>query len=152
MFKDNFDLLRFQNKKSKFDTLKQEMFHNEDFNQRHANIAIQSSTSLASIDILEFLKRNNQSNFKMPIDSYISQSRKLLNSNSIVNSIFPAEDLLDGAGGVLEKLVGRKIWMFSMLIMIIFGLLFCIYLYCVCCSKCGRSFLCCFTCKRKSIS
>jgi hypothetical protein len=152
MFRDNFNLLRFQNKKSKIDTLKQEMFYNEDLNQRHANIAIQSSTSLASIDILEFLRRNNQSNFKMPIDPYISQSRKLLNSNSIVNSIFPAEDLLDGAGGVLEKLLGRKFWIFSMLIMIIFCLLLCICTYCFCCSKCGRSFLCCFICKRKSIS
>ena len=103
MFKDSFDLLRFQNKKSNLDTLKQEMFYNEDLNQRHANLAIQSSTSLASIDIFEFLKRNNQSNFKMPTNPYISQSRKLLNSNSIVQSIFPAEDLLDGAGGVRSE-------------------------------------------------
>lgn len=141
MFQESLNLLRFHNKKIKLDTIKQEMTYNEDFSQRHANIAIKSTTTSAYDDIIEFLKKNNDSNFKMPTNPSISKSSKLLYLNNEVSSQLSGS-ILEIIGGGLEIAVGKKIWVFILITLVFFSFCICCCFYWCCCFKC-RNFLCC---------
>jgi hypothetical protein len=148
MLKESLDFLRFQSKQNRLNTLKQETL----YNQNHDNMALTSTTSLATIDILDFLRKNNNSDFIMPTNPAISKSSKLLNYNSVV-SILPSGDLLDRVGSFLELAFGKKFWIYCLFFSFVFGFLFCIC--CICCSKCGRKCLCYFAlpncCKKRKV-
>ena len=152
MLKESLDLLRFQSKQNRLNILKQETL----YNQNHDSMALKSTKSLTTVDILDFLRRNNNSDFIMPTNPALSKSSKLLNYDSL-ESLLPTVDLqtylFDGFGSFFEKAFGNKFWIYGLFFTFVCGILFCIC--CLCCSKCGRSCLCYFAlpnfCKKRKV-
>ena len=147
MFRNSLDMASFQNRRINLDILKQEIIHNDDFDQRHLSPA-STSTTLSTMNILDTLRNSNHSRFKMPTYSPNITSSNLLNADK-ATSIIPLETLLDGLCSMLERIFGKEIWIYSFLTLfiscvLIFILCICACTYCFCCTKCGRNYICCF--------
>ena len=153
MLKDSLDLLRHQSNKLKMDNLKQDLLNSEDFNQRHMGGLVTpynsySSSTTTTSTLINFLRNKNYFNLRANLEFTTTKPALLTSSSS---SMLPVSELLDGLSSVLEKLFGKKIWIYSFLTLFILTLIFtvlftCICAYCFCCSNCGRRFFCCFRC------
>lgn len=73
-------------------------------------------------------------------------------------SMLPLGDMVTNLNSIFEKLFGTKFWIYA-LIAILAGLLFtfiaCFCMYCCCCSRLGRTLMCCcstFDCKKSKKS